>query len=78
MRIPKTDARQRFSEVMNRAGHRGERVKVTHYGRTLAAIVPKADLEKLEDCERAGWPQRGEGRSARAPGQRGRRRSSTR
>jgi prevent-host-death family protein len=57
MRIPKTDARKNFSEVISRAGHKGERVKVTHYGRTLAAIVPKSDLEKLEDCERAGWPK---------------------
>jgi prevent-host-death family protein len=31
---------------------RGERVKVSRYGRTLAVLVPKPDLEKLQDCER--------------------------
>jgi prevent-host-death family protein len=52
MRIAKSEARKRFAEVITRAGHQGERVKVTHYGKTLAVIVPKDDLEKLEDCER--------------------------
>jgi hypothetical protein len=25
---------------------------VTRYGRTLAALIPKRDLEKLENCEK--------------------------
>jgi prevent-host-death family protein len=65
MQIPKTEARKRFAEVIRR-GQKGERVKVTHYGRTQAAIVSKADLEKLEDCERAPADRRrGRSRTAR-------------
>ena len=30
----------------------GERIKVTRYGRTLAALIPKSDLTKLEECEK--------------------------
>lgn len=58
LRIPKTEARRRFSEVVSRAGYRGERVKITHYGKTLAAIVPKADLRMIEDCERQLQPRK--------------------
>lgn len=53
MRISKADARKNFSEVMNRAGSGKERVKVTHYGRTLAVVISKADLAALERCEGA-------------------------
>jgi PHD/YefM family antitoxin component YafN of YafNO toxin-antitoxin module len=31
----------------------GERIKVTRYNKTAAVLVPKADLEKLEECEKA-------------------------
>ena len=49
-RIQAAKARKDFSNVVDRSS-RGERIKVTRYGRTLAAIIPKSDLEKLEDCE---------------------------
>jgi len=51
MRVPKSEARRNFSDVVGRAGRRGERVKITHYGRTLAVLIPTRDLHKLEDCE---------------------------
>lgn len=78
LRIPKTEARRRFSEVITRAGYRGERVKITHYGKTLAIIVPKADLRIIEDCERklqprkfrTGTPNKVRGSSARPRGAR--------
>lgn len=51
LRIAKTQARKRFAEVLTRAGHKGERVKITHYGKTLAVVIPTGDLRKLQDCE---------------------------
>jgi prevent-host-death family protein len=50
-RIQIAKARKDFANVVGRSS-RGERIKVTRYGHTLAAIIPKADLEKLEDCEK--------------------------
>jgi prevent-host-death family protein len=50
-RIQAAKARKDFANVVGRSS-RGERIKVTRYGHTLAAIIPKADLEKLEDCEK--------------------------
>ena len=54
MRIPKSEARANFSDVVGLAARRGERVKITHYGKTLAVLIPKRDLDKLEDCEDDG------------------------
>jgi antitoxin (DNA-binding transcriptional repressor) of toxin-antitoxin stability system len=51
LRIAKAEARKRFSEVVTRAGRRGERVKITHYGRTIAILVSPRDLETLDECE---------------------------
>ena len=44
-------ARKQFSDVVNRASYAKERVALTRYGRTLAAIVPAEDLEWLEAME---------------------------
>jgi prevent-host-death family protein len=63
MRIAKSDARKRFSEVVTRAANEGERVKITHYGKTLAILISKGDLERLVKCEETG--QRGAARSRR-------------
>ena len=54
--MAKAEARRRFSEVTTRVGRRGERVKITHYGKTLAILVSKQDLQKLDDCERDVQP----------------------
>jgi prevent-host-death family protein len=51
-RIQVAKARKDFARVVNRSAG-GERIKVTRYGTTLAVIVPKADLTKLEDCEKS-------------------------
>jgi prevent-host-death family protein len=53
IKMAKAEARRRFSEVTTRVGRRGERVKITHYGKTLAILVSKQDFQKLEDCDRA-------------------------
>jgi len=49
-RIQAAKARKDFANVVSRSA-RGERIKLTRYNTTLAVIVPKRDLEKLEECE---------------------------
>jgi prevent-host-death family protein len=49
-RVQAAKARKHFASIVERSSQ-GERIKVTRYGRTLAAIIPKGDLEKLENCE---------------------------
>jgi prevent-host-death family protein len=50
-RISTARARNGLAGLVRRSA-RGERIKVTRYGRTLAILIPKGDLQKLEDCER--------------------------
>ena len=47
------EARDRFSEVLNRAAFGKERVVLTRRGRPLAAMVPIEDVESLEALEDA-------------------------
>ncbi len=51
-RISAAKAREDLAGVVQRSA-RGERIKLTRYGRTLAVIIPKRDLETLENCERS-------------------------
>ena len=46
------EAKARFSDLMARAVHRGERFLIARRGRPMAALVSVADLEKLEQTER--------------------------
>jgi prevent-host-death family protein len=57
--------RKDFANIVNRSA-RGERIKLTRYGTTLAVIVPKADLQRLEDCEQGVAPESTEPRLAPA------------
>lgn len=50
-RIQAAKARKDFADVVRRSS-KGERIKLTRYGRTLAAVVSKSDLERLEECEK--------------------------
>jgi len=45
------DARNNFSDVVNRAGYGKERVVLTRHGRRVAAVIPIEDLELLERIE---------------------------
>ena len=49
-RIPIADARKRFASLVSKMKD-GERIKLTRYNKTVAAIIPKHDLAKLKDCE---------------------------
>jgi prevent-host-death family protein len=65
--MAKAEARRRFSEVTTRVGRRGERVKITHYGKTLAVLVSKHDLQRLNDCESDLHPEQPQGKQATGP-----------
>lgn len=49
-RIQVAEARKDLAAVVARSAG-GDRIKITRYGKTIAALVPKRDLEKLEECE---------------------------
>jgi prevent-host-death family protein len=49
-RVAKADARMRFAEIVTSAD-KGERVKITHYGKTIAVLISTEDLRRLQDCE---------------------------
>jgi prevent-host-death family protein len=58
-RIATSRARREFAELMKRAARDGRRVKITHYGKTLVAVVPARDLHLLRECEeKKGRPAR--------------------
>jgi prevent-host-death family protein len=46
--IPVTQARADFAELVNRVVYGGERIVVTRHGKPIVALVPAADLERLE------------------------------
>jgi prevent-host-death family protein len=46
--IPVTQARAEFADLVNRVAYGGERVVVTRHGKPIAALVPAADLDRLE------------------------------
>jgi prevent-host-death family protein len=50
-RIQIAKARKNLTKVLARSAA-GARIKVTRYGTTLAGLISKADLQKLEDCEK--------------------------
>jgi prevent-host-death family protein len=49
-RVPTAEAREQLAKIVRRSA-RGERIKLTRYGKTQAVLIPKHDLEALEDCE---------------------------
>jgi prevent-host-death family protein len=50
-RIQAAGARQNFSSLVKKS-QAGERIKLTRYNKTAAFLVPKRDLERLEECEK--------------------------
>lgn len=53
--LPVTEARARFSELVNRVGFGKERIVLTRHGKPLVALVPAAALPPSEDGD-AGEP----------------------
>jgi prevent-host-death family protein len=55
VRVSTAEAREDLAKVVRRTA-RGERIKLTRYGKTQAVLIPKRDLEALEDCEQQAGP----------------------
>jgi prevent-host-death family protein len=49
--IPVTQARAEFADLVNQVAYGGERIVVTRHGKPIAALVPAADLERLEQAD---------------------------
>ena len=49
--IPVSQARSNFAEILVRAAYQEERIVITKHGKEIAALVPFADLKKLESME---------------------------
>lgn len=47
-KIKSEEARNRLSEIVNRAAYGNERTIITKHGKSVAAVVSMADLEMLE------------------------------
>lgn len=45
------DAREHFSELINRSAYGKERVVLTRRGKGIAAVIPLEDLNLLEEIE---------------------------
>jgi len=49
--INTSDAKEEFSELINRVAHNKERIILTRRGKGVAAIVPLEDLYRLEESQ---------------------------
>jgi prevent-host-death family protein len=50
-KIATAGARKHFASLVKQSA-RGERIKITRYNKTSVVLIPKRDLEALENCER--------------------------
>ncbi len=50
-RMSTAEARKDFAALL-RSSASGERIKLTRYNKTVAVLIPKQDLDELEDCQR--------------------------
>ena len=50
-RIPTSEARLQFAEVVNKVAFGGERIRLQRHGKDVAAVVPIEDLRLIEDLE---------------------------
>ncbi len=50
-RVATAGARKHFASLVKRSA-RGERIKITRYNKTAVVLIPKQDLDALENCEK--------------------------
>jgi prevent-host-death family protein len=50
-RIATAGARKHFASLVKQSA-RGERITITRYNKTAVVLIPKKDLDALEDCEK--------------------------
>lgn len=51
--VGSSEAREQLPELLNRAAYRGDRFVIERHGKAVAAVVPLADLDHLEELEDA-------------------------
>jgi hypothetical protein len=51
--ISVAEARRNFAGLLGRAARTGARIRVRRYRTTLAGIISRADLQRLEECDDA-------------------------
>lgn len=49
--INTADAKEDFSELINRVSHNKERILLTRRGKAVAAIIPIEDLTAIDDAQ---------------------------
>jgi prevent-host-death family protein len=49
--VPVTQARAEFADLVNRVVYGGERIVMTRHGKAIVALVPAADLDRLEQLD---------------------------
>jgi len=52
-KISTVEARENFSEIINKAAYGNERIILTRRGKELVAVVPLKDLEMIRATETA-------------------------
>ncbi len=50
-RIPASEARMQFADIVNKVAFGGERIVLHRHGKDVAAIVPVEDLRLIEELE---------------------------
>jgi len=50
-RVPASEARADFADILNKVAFGGERITLHRHGKDVAAIVPVEDLQLLEALE---------------------------
>lgn len=70
-RMSTAEARKDFAALL-RSSAAGERIKLTRYNKTVAVLIPKHDLDELEECQQRRRRLKERGGRARAdkPGKR--------
>ena len=49
--LPASEARERFSEIVNHVVYGDERIIVLRHGKPVAAVISAEDLERFEELE---------------------------
>ena len=51
IRLPASEAREKFSEVLSEVSYGGQRMVLQRHGKDLVAMIPVQDLALLEELE---------------------------
>jgi prevent-host-death family protein len=51
IRLPASQARERFSEILNEVAYGNERMVLQRHGKDVAAVISAEDLKRFEELE---------------------------